>query len=226
VTPPVRNEAPAAAFERRCARAEALARTAADDEPLRFAAGLLRTQARIAAALAEEHAMRALSGRLGEDFARIREPLLEVARFATREGPEPLAREARAREREDADAAAMRLLAFWNGGRSSVEDYLSRAMLRPYLEHLRAQRLARIARARAAAARSAAAAPRSARCAAGRRARAPRATSPARCAGWSGRSGASCAARAARRIPCACRASRAPPTRACAWTPARPAAAT
>ena len=125
-----------AAFERRSARADLLARRAGDPEPLRFAAGLLRAQAGIAAALEDEHASRPLTGSLDEDLERILGRLRDVPRFAARAGPAPLARAARSRAVEDEDVARTRLQVFWKGGRTSAEDYLSRAMLRPYLELL------------------------------------------------------------------------------------------
>ena len=134
---------PTLAFEQHAARADALAEsTGCDTEPLRFAAGMLRAQARAVRALAMRHAVRPLSGRLELDHERILEALLEVPRFAAWHGPEPLALEACSRAVEDGTTASNRLLVFWNGGRSSTEDYLSRAMLRPYLETLRAEQCA------------------------------------------------------------------------------------
>lgn len=132
-------ERPAAELIRFAVRAELLADVARDPEPLRFAAGLLRVQAEAAAILEAKHAAHAFSGRLTEDGRRILAPLLDVPRYVARAAPLPLAREARLRLREDADAGRARLLVYWAGGRTSAEDYLSRAMLRPYLEVLRAE---------------------------------------------------------------------------------------
>jgi FdhE protein len=56
--------------------------------------------------------------------------------FAAHHGPPALAEEARARGGDERSVAASRLLAWWSGGRSSGEDYLSRAILRPYVEVL------------------------------------------------------------------------------------------
>jgi FdhE protein len=125
------------AFERRAARAEVLAResvTAA--EPLRFAAGLCRMQGRLATAIESLQAEHPLSGRLDEDAGRFVDRLRELLRFAAEQGPPLLAEKARAREREGDSEARSRLLGWWCGDGESGEDYLSRAMLRPYVEVL------------------------------------------------------------------------------------------
>jgi FdhE protein len=128
-----------AAYERRAARAEALAseaQTAA--EPLRFAAGLFRVQGRLAATVESAHTGRALCGRLEPDLDVFEYGLAEVLRFAAESGPAALAEEARARGRDEASAARSRLLVFWSGDREPGEGYyLSRALLRPYVEVLR-----------------------------------------------------------------------------------------
>ena len=133
-----------AAFERRAARAEALAseaRTAA--EPLRFAAGLYRVQGRLAATIESVHARRPLCGRLETDLDSFQYALAEALRFAAESGPSALADEARARGRDETSAARSRLLVFWSGDSEPGEsDYLSRALLRPYVEVLRALRIA------------------------------------------------------------------------------------
>jgi hypothetical protein len=85
-------------FERRAARAEALARdSAAARQPLTFAAGLYRAQAAVAGAL--EGAT--LSGEPEADLQRAARPLREVLRFAAEQGPPELAEAARARCDED-----------------------------------------------------------------------------------------------------------------------------
>jgi FdhE protein len=127
-----------AAFERRAERADSLAgesETAA--EPLRFAAELNRVQARMAAALLASHEDRPLSGRLERDAGRILERQTALLDFAARGGPEGLAEAARARAGEEESVARSRLLVYWEGGRPASEDYLSRALLRPYAEVLR-----------------------------------------------------------------------------------------
>ena len=105
-----------AAFERRAARAEALAseaQTAA--EPLRFAAGLYRVQGRLAATVESAHAGRPLCGRLETDLDSFQHGLAEALRFAAESGPAALAEEARSRGRDEASVARSRLLVFWSG---------------------------------------------------------------------------------------------------------------
>jgi formate dehydrogenase maturation protein FdhE len=133
----------AAVFEERAARAELLAGASSSAaEPLRFAAGLLRTQAALAAALEGSHEARPLTGRLEEDLDRMLPRLLDVPRFAAGSGPAPLSEEARQRAAEDETTARTRLMVFWSEDRPAAEDYLSRAMLRPYVEVLRAHNVA------------------------------------------------------------------------------------
>jgi FdhE protein len=131
-----------AAFEERAGRAEALAgQSPAAAEPLRFAAGLYGAQARMAAALERIHEGRPLSGRLAEDVARLAGEMSGLLRFAADHGPSALAAEARSRVAEPAPVMGTRLLAWWDGGRTSSEDYLSRALLRPYVEVLASRRV-------------------------------------------------------------------------------------
>jgi FdhE protein len=144
-----RSRSVAAAFEARSARAELLARGSpaivvsaeartSAEEPLRFVAGLAHAQASVAAALEALHGAKPLTGRLEADAERVLASLLDVPRFAARHAPSPLADEALTRATEDADAARKRLAVFWSGDLTSADDYLSRAMLRPYVEVLRA----------------------------------------------------------------------------------------
>lgn len=143
MTSPARSKTASAAFEERAARAEALARaSSAAAEPLRFAAGLLRAQAALAAALDAAHAARSLSGHLELDLDRMVASLAEVPRFAASSAPSPLSDEGRSRAAEDESTARTRLMVFWSEDRSTAEDYLSRAMLRPYVEVLRAHNVA------------------------------------------------------------------------------------
>jgi formate dehydrogenase maturation protein FdhE len=126
-------------FERRAARAEALARDSpAAAEPLRFAAGLYRAQGRVAAELDAAHSEDPFTGHADRDADRIREKAEPVVRFAADSGPERLSGEARARLEDSAATARTRLLVYWSGDRGAGEDYLSRAILRPYVELLRA----------------------------------------------------------------------------------------
>jgi len=125
------------AFERRAARAEALGRDAeAARAPLSFLAGLYRAHARSAAEL--ERSAPSLTGKIEDDFSSILPATADVLRYAADAGPEPLAEAAHARVEEDPETAGMRLRVFWEGGPDTREDYLSRAVLRPYMETLRA----------------------------------------------------------------------------------------
>ena len=125
------------AFERRAARAELLARgSVAAAEPLRFASGLYRAQGRLATAIESLHAERPLSGRLAEDADRFVGRLVDLLRFAAAEGPPAVVEDAERRQREPASQARSRLLGWWSGDRDTRQDYLSRALLRPYVEVL------------------------------------------------------------------------------------------
>lgn len=125
-------------FERRAARAELLAReTPSAREPLRFAAGLYRAEGRVAGAVEASHAEEPLTGRLDEDVERLLGPAAAVLQFVALSGPEVLLEDARARQNDQGTTARSRLLVYWAGDRPSGEDYLSRAVLRPYVEFLR-----------------------------------------------------------------------------------------
>jgi formate dehydrogenase maturation protein FdhE len=129
------------AFEKRAARAELLAgESVTAAEPLRFASGLYRVQGRLATAIESLHAERPLSGRLDEDADRFLDHCGSLLRFASEHGPPALVEAAR--EREDAAHARSRLLGWWIGDRETGEDYLSRALLRPYVEVLARLRVA------------------------------------------------------------------------------------
>ncbi|HTE53908.1 MAG TPA: formate dehydrogenase accessory protein FdhE [Kofleriaceae bacterium] len=121
----------AAAFERRAARADALARESTTPAPLEFAAGLYRAQGAVAAAIEKA----ALVGALEQDLPGFAAALAGVIRFAARRGPPGLSAEARAREGQGGDP----LVAWWRGERSGRADYLGRALLRPYAEVLAAR---------------------------------------------------------------------------------------
>lgn len=131
-----------AAFERRAARAQALAPTSKiAEEPLRFAAGLYRIQAGLAGEIESLHARRSLSGALSQDAERFVDASRDLLRFASEFGPAALAEEAEARAAEDRPVAISRLLVWWSGDRQTTEDYLSRAVLRSYAEVLAALRI-------------------------------------------------------------------------------------
>jgi FdhE protein len=126
----------ASEFERRAARAELLSRApSAAEEPLRFAAGLYRAQARIAERLEASHADEPLTGRLADDAERVALGIPPVLRYAEESGPAALAESARARRADLPSTAQTRLLVYWQG--DAPDDYLSRAVLRPYVELLR-----------------------------------------------------------------------------------------
>jgi FdhE protein len=125
-------------LERRAARADACARAAAASrEPLGFAAGLYRAQARAAAALEAGHRDDPLTGSFPADAERVLAVAGSILRHAEEEGPEPLAEAARARRADSPETARTRLQVFWDGDISASEDYVSRAILRPYVEVLR-----------------------------------------------------------------------------------------
>jgi formate dehydrogenase maturation protein FdhE len=126
-------------FERRADRADLVLRqTETAEDPLRFAAGLYRAQARVVAAIEAAHAEQPLTGHLDEEAERLLSAASSVIRYAAEEGPEALSEEARARQKDLPSTARARLLVYWAGDRPSTEDYLSRAVLRPYVELLRA----------------------------------------------------------------------------------------
>ena len=123
-----------AEFERRSARAERLAADAVVREPLVFVAVLCRAQAQMAAAVEQL----SLTGRLTDDAGSLLPLHEDLLRIAADRGPEALATRALARLDEDSTTATTRLTVYWNG---DSEDYLSRALLRPYAEVLRARNL-------------------------------------------------------------------------------------
>lgn len=128
----------AADFERRAARAEILSRQRpAAAQPLEFAADLYRAQARVARGLQTAHEEDSFTGHLEEDAERLLPHASILTRYAAEEGPEALAEDARARREDLPSTARARLLVYWAGDRPSTEDYLSRAILRPYVEFLR-----------------------------------------------------------------------------------------
>ena len=126
-----------ARFEQRAARAETLAESPSSGrEPLRFAAGLFRAQARAAAGVLEAHGRAPLSGTLERDLPRIEAPLRSVLRFAAESGPLPLRDAAAARAAEPLDLFSARLRTAWTGGPEERQDFLSHAVLRAYAETL------------------------------------------------------------------------------------------
>jgi FdhE protein len=105
-------------------------------EPLRFAAGLFRAQGRIARVLADGQRERPLTGRLDRDGDRLLALAEGLFAFAESEGTPDLAEIARARRADEPETARSRLLLYWAGERETADDFLSRALLRPYVETL------------------------------------------------------------------------------------------
>jgi formate dehydrogenase maturation protein FdhE len=125
----------AARFLQRAERAEALAGPSeAGRAPLELAAGLYRAQAVLAAAIERAHGSRPLSGRMELDLAELAGQLEGVIGFAAERGPPGLREQARALAANGDRWTALRR--FWNG--SAEQDYLARALLRPYAEVLAA----------------------------------------------------------------------------------------
>jgi formate dehydrogenase maturation protein FdhE len=125
-------ETPSVSFEQRGARAALLASSAdAVREPLEFVRHLCEAQALITYATT-------LTGRLTKDIQAVK--MQPILRAAAEHGPELLAVEADKRLHDDEHTAQNRLLVYWSG--SAREDYLSRAILQPYAEALRAQSVA------------------------------------------------------------------------------------
>ncbi len=119
----------ATSFEQRGARAALLASSAdAAREPLEFARRLCDAQAGLGMP-------KSLTGRLSEDVHAL--SLQPVLRVAAEHGPELLAIEADKRLHDDEETARTRLLVYWSG--DARQDFLSRAMLQPYVETLRAR---------------------------------------------------------------------------------------
>ena len=122
-------------FEQRGTRAALLASSAESArEPLEFASALCAAQALVAKKLTHK-----FTGRLAEDVAELLPLLQPVLRLAAEHGPEPLAVEAEKRLHDQTDTARNRLLVYWSG--DARQDYLSRAMLQPYVETLRVQKI-------------------------------------------------------------------------------------
>jgi hypothetical protein len=139
--PPAKAAAPQAAvarrknrvvldFEQRATRADALAQqSTVARSPLAFAAGLYRAQGAVARTIEKAHADRGLVGRLDDDLGAFAGTLELVLHYAADQGPEALSEIAKTYTRDDPRA---RLCTWWNGGRSGNDDYLARALLRPY----------------------------------------------------------------------------------------------
>jgi len=132
------------AFEGRARRAELLGEgsiSTSAEAPLRFAAGLYRVQGAIAGAIQRQSATRALTGSLARDADVVLRESTRLFQYVVESGPEALAGEALARSRDEASVARSRTLVYWGDEVASQADYLSRAVLRPYVEVLSALRI-------------------------------------------------------------------------------------
>jgi FdhE protein len=123
-------------LEKRASRAEALAREAAvARDPLMFVAAFSRAQGEAARRLETQH----FTGALAEDGSHALPPLRFILHAIGDHAPEALADEARRRSDENDEVALTRLMVYWTGDITAQEDYLSRALLQPYAEVLRAR---------------------------------------------------------------------------------------
>ena len=96
----------------------------------------------MAGTLEAAHGDDPLTGHLDEDAGRFADQLSLVLRYAVESGPPVLSEDARARQKDLPSTSVTRLLVYWAGDRPTSEDYLSRAILRPYVEFLRSVNLA------------------------------------------------------------------------------------
>jgi len=126
-------------LEKRASRAETLAREAESArDPLTFVAALLRAQEEAVRRLEAQ----AFTGVLGEDVAHAWPAMRVVLHAIADRAPEELADVARSRGEESDEVARTRLAVYWKGDITAREDYLSRALLQPYVEVLRARNVA------------------------------------------------------------------------------------
>lgn len=99
-------------------------------------------QGRVAGGLESAHKEDSFAGQLGHDAERLAGSLTSVLRYAAESGPEGLSEQALERQKDLPPTGRRRLLVFWADDRSPAEDYLSRAILRPYVEFLRSVNVA------------------------------------------------------------------------------------
>jgi hypothetical protein len=91
----------------------------------------------MAGALEAAHVEGALTGHLDEDAGRFADQVSWLLSYAAESAPQALSEDARTRQKDLPATARTRLLVYWAGDRPTSEDYLSRAILRPYVELLR-----------------------------------------------------------------------------------------
>jgi hypothetical protein len=121
----------AALFDRRARRADDLA--AASDtgrEALRFAAGLCRAQERLAWIL---ESRLGVGQRVADDLATVLDASSELLRFVIEAGPPLLGDAARAWSAKSRAEAIDWLEVSWGGRQQTLDDYLARALLQPYV---------------------------------------------------------------------------------------------
>jgi FdhE protein len=112
------------------------------EAPLRFASGLYRVQGAIAESIESKHAVRPFTGSLEEDAESLLDEIPRLLRCAMDIAPEALAEQARARSGDEPSVQRSRLLVYWQADIASREDFLSRAVLRPYVEVLSGLKIA------------------------------------------------------------------------------------
>ena len=95
-------------------------------------------QGRLASAVASRHEDAPFSGSAG-DLPRLVDLLVPLLAFAAADGPPELAEAAAERAKDDPATAGSRLRVYWEGEREALDDYLSRAFLRPFAEVLAAR---------------------------------------------------------------------------------------
>jgi len=224
------GESCAEAFAARAARRARARRDVAGRERNRCDSppGSSKCRARSAQALDASHREHPLAGRFAEDRARVLAHGFDVVQYAARSGPPALAEDAGTRTVESLEEACARhcVARARDDGPATPEDYLARAILRPWFEVLRERGVAPERVHGPARVRSAAAPLRWAAGAARRERRRRRARSSARPAVSSGASDGSAARPASSPIRRDCRRSPTATIRACASRRASRASAT
>lgn len=120
----------------RASRAETLARgSEAARDPLQFIAAVLHAQSEAARQIESLE----LSGVLARDVTRVLPAMRAILHTIGDRAPEQVANDARVRREEPEEVAISRLAVYWSGDTSAREDYISRALLQPYVETLRAR---------------------------------------------------------------------------------------
>jgi hypothetical protein len=95
----------------------------------------------MAAAFERDHQARPFTGALASDAERVVGEMAPLLRYIAQSGPAALAQEARRRIDDEPSTARCRLLVYWADDANAEEAYLSRAVLRPYVEVLSTLRI-------------------------------------------------------------------------------------